>query len=146
MSDWTLLALAVALCLILIGIAVALVLTGPGTRRGRDPRSRPERSSFRRGGEKRTPRRAGIIINPTKFDDVAAVRQELTEASRALDWAEPLFIETTIDDPGTGQARVAIEEMPVMREDMVARTRGKIAERGRLILRPAPPWAKRAPR
>ncbi|WEV77592.1 diacylglycerol kinase family protein [Janibacter cremeus] len=110
MSDWTLLALAVALCLILIGIAFALVLMGPGARRGRDPRPRPERSSFRRTGAKRTPRRAGIIINPTKFDDVAAVRQELTEASRVLDWAEPLFIETTIEDPGTGQARVAIEE------------------------------------
>lgn len=110
MSDWTLLALVVALCLILIGVAVALVLLGPGVRRGRDAPSRPERSSFRRKEEKRASRRAGIIINPTKFDDVTAVQQELTAASRELGWAEPLFIETTIDDPGTGQARQAIEE------------------------------------
>ncbi|WP_338749787.1 diacylglycerol/lipid kinase family protein [Janibacter alittae] len=110
MSDWTLLALVVALCLLLIGVAVALVLMGPGVRRRRGAPARPERSTFRRKEEKREPRRAGIIINPTKFDDLAAVRQELTAASRDLGWMEPLFIETTIDDPGTGQARQAIEE------------------------------------
>nr|WP_246297397.1 diacylglycerol kinase family protein [Janibacter cremeus] len=83
---------------------------GSGVRRGRGVPSRPERSTFRRKGEKRAPRRAGIIINPTKFDDVAAVQLELTAASRDLGWNEPLFIETTIDDPGTGQTRQAIEE------------------------------------
>lgn len=109
-SDWTLLALVVALCLILIGVAAVLVLTGPGVRRGRDTPSRPERSSFRRTGESKAPRRAGIVINPTKFDDVTAVQRELTAASLDLGWAEPLFIETTIEDPGTGQARLAVEE------------------------------------
>lgn len=110
MSDWTLLALVVALCLLLIGVAAVLVLMGPGVRRGPDAPSRPARSSFRRSKEEAAPRRAGIVINPTKFDDVAAVREELTTASAALGWAEPLFIETTIDDPGTGQARQAVEE------------------------------------
>ncbi|NYF98036.1 diacylglycerol kinase family protein [Janibacter cremeus] len=110
MSDWTLLAFVVALSLLLIGVSVALVLMGSGVRRGRGVPSRPERSTFRRKGEKRAPRRAGIIINPTKFDDVAAVQLELTAASRDLGWNEPLFIETTIDDPGTGQTRQAIEE------------------------------------
>lgn len=110
MSDWTLLAIVLALCLILIGIAVTLVLKGPGIPRGRHARARPERSSFRRKGHEEAPRRAAIIINPTKFDDVDGVRTELTAASRALGWTEPLFIETTIDDPGTGQARLAVEE------------------------------------
>lgn len=110
-SDWTLLAITLALCLILIGVVVALVLKGPGVTRGRHVRPRPERSSFRRKSGHHAPsRRAAIIINPTKFDDVAAVRAELTAASRALGWDEPLFIETTIEDPGTGQARLAIEE------------------------------------
>ena len=109
-SDWTLLAIVVALCLLLIGVVVALVLKGPGAPRGRHARTRPERNSFRRKGDDPPPRRAAIIINPTKFDDVAAVRAELTEASTELGWAEPLFIETLVDDPGTGQARQAVEE------------------------------------
>ena len=109
-SDWTLLAIVVALCLLLIGVVVALVLKGPGVPRGRHARTRPERNSFRRKGDDPPPRRAAIIINPTKFDDVAAVRAELTEASTELGWAEPLFIETLVDDPGTGQARQAVEE------------------------------------
>lgn len=110
MSDWTLLAIVVALSLALIGVAVALVLLGPGASRGRHAPSRPERSSFRKKGEDKAPRRAAIIINPTKFDDVPAVQRELTAASKELGWAEPLFIETLIDDPGTGQARQAVEE------------------------------------
>ena len=109
-SDWTLLAIVVALCLLLIGVVVALVLKGPGAPRGRHARTRPERNSFRRKGDDPPPRRAAIIINPTKFDDVAAVRAELTEASTELGWAKPLFIETLVDDPGTGQARQAVEE------------------------------------
>ena len=110
MSDWTLLAIVVALSLVLIGVAVALVLKGPAARRGRHAPPRPERSAFRKKGEEKAPRRAAIIINPTKFDDVTAVQEELTAASRELGWAEPLFIETLIDDPGTGQARQAVEE------------------------------------
>ncbi|MGO1166261.1 MAG: diacylglycerol/lipid kinase family protein [Janibacter sp.] len=111
MSDWTLLAIVVALCLILIGVVVALVRGGPGAARGRHGRSRPERRSFRRDEDhEETPRRAAIIINPTKFDDVSVVETELTAASRELGWEAPLFIETTIDDPGTGQARQAVEE------------------------------------
>ncbi len=110
MSDWTLLAIVLAVVLILIGVAVALVLKGPRASRGRHSTPRPERSSFRQKGDERRPRRAAIIINPTKFDDVAAVRAELTAASEDLGWAEPLFIETLIDDPGTGQARQAVAE------------------------------------
>ncbi len=110
MSDWTLLAIILALSLVLIGVAVALVLLGPGASRGRRAPSRPERSSFRKRGEDKAPRRAAIIINPTKFDDVPAVQRELTAASTELGWAEPLFIETLVDDPGTGQARQAVEE------------------------------------
>lgn len=110
MSDWTLLALVLALSLALVGAAVGLVLAGPGAFGARHRRARPERSSFRKGGRSKDLRRAAIIINPTKFDDVAATRAELTAASTDLGWAEPLFIETTIDDPGTGQARLALEE------------------------------------
>src|SRR5699024_1263381 len=47
---------------------------------------------------------------PSKFKDPAATKAELTTASTELGWQEPLFIETTIEDPGTGQARQALEE------------------------------------
>lgn len=113
-SDWTLLALAIALSLALIGVVVGLVLAGPGPARtrARHRRPRPERSSFRRSSKDkgRAERRAAIIINPTKFDDVSLVRAELTQASAQLGWAEPLFLETTVQDPGTGQARQALDE------------------------------------
>lgn len=109
-----LLALAVALCLLLGAVVVWLVLNDPGTRgRGRHA-ARPHRRSFRRAddesGEEVAPHRAAVIINPTKVDDVAEVRRRLTSVSAAIGWAEPLFYETTIEDPGTGQARLAIDE------------------------------------
>ncbi|WP_433955518.1 diacylglycerol/lipid kinase family protein [Janibacter indicus] len=110
MPDWTMLAIAIALCLVLVTVVVALVLRGPGAAGARHAASRPERHRFRKDeGSKPAPRRAAIIINPTKFDSVPATRAELTAASRELGWEEPLFIETTIDDPGTGQAREAVE-------------------------------------
>lgn len=108
-SDWTLLALALALSLAIVGVIIALVLAGPGAARARHARPRPTRGSFRRDGAPERPRRAAIIINPTKFDDVAATRRELTAASAALGWSEPLYIETTAEDPGTGQAREALD-------------------------------------
>ena len=104
------LAIAIALCLVLVAVVVALVLRGPAAAGARHAASRPERHRFRKDeGSKPAPRRAAIIINPTKFDSVPATRAELTAASRELGWDEPLFIETTIDDPGTGQAREAVE-------------------------------------
>lgn len=109
-SDWTLLAIVIALCLALVAVVVVLVRSGRGTAGRRRDRLRPDRHHFRKGeGEDATPRRAAIIINPTKFADVPATRAELTAASHELGWEEPLFIETTIEDPGTGQARQALD-------------------------------------
>ena len=54
-------------------------------------------------------RRAAVIINPTKFSDVDDVRQQVSQASRGHGWAPPLFLETTAEDSGGGQAREALE-------------------------------------
>ncbi len=110
MSDWSLLALVIVIGLALIAVVIALVLAGPGRSRRDQAAQRPDRDSFRRKRSQRRPRRAAIIINPSKFKDPAATKAELTTASKELGWQEPLFIETTIEDPGTGQAQRALEE------------------------------------
>src|SRR5690348_10156897 len=58
--------------------------------------------------EDRPDRRAAVIINPIKFDDLDAVREQVTRICRQHGWVEPLFLETTEDDTGAGQAREAL--------------------------------------
>src|SRR4029453_9620989 len=76
-------------------------------------RRRPHRDEFRPEGseEEAAPlKRAGVIVNPTKFTAVAPARGRLTATCKAQGWGEPFWYETTIADPGTGQARKAGEE------------------------------------
>lgn len=116
-GPWTLLALAVALCLLLCALVVWMVLTDPdpGPRgRGRHRARRPPRSAFRPEAdpEAEPPRRprAAVVVNPTKVDDLAATRASLAQASARLGWDDPVVLETTAEDPGTGQARLALEQ------------------------------------
>ncbi len=53
-------------------------------------------------------RRAAVIINPMKSsgEDFKAAFHRLCETQ---DWAEPLWLETTAEDTGLGQAREALE-------------------------------------
>jgi diacylglycerol kinase family enzyme len=55
-------------------------------------------------------RRVAVVVNPTKFDDVAAARRQVAGTCAALGWAEPLWLETTAEDPGPGQTRQALAE------------------------------------
>lgn len=54
--------------------------------------------------------RAALIVNPTKFDDAAGLRKPITDLFRRQGHPAPLFYETTVDDPGRGQARQALDE------------------------------------
>ena len=113
MPGSVLLALAVVLCLLLGAVVVGLVLSDPAGRRGGRHAARPPRRSFRKEHDDAEPeplRRAAVIINPTKVDDVAAIRRQLTAVSTQVGWDEPIFYETTVDDPGTGQARLAVDD------------------------------------
>jgi diacylglycerol kinase (ATP) len=51
---------------------------------------------------------AAVVANPTKVE--ADTRDVITELCVELGWAEPLWIETTVEDPGTGQAEKAVEQ------------------------------------
>ena len=51
-------------------------------------------------------RRAAVVYNPVKVD-VDELRAAVTAAETDAGWAESLWLETTVDDPGTGQARDA---------------------------------------
>ena len=103
---------AVVVLAIVVAVIVArrdVVLEATGIARRR---RRPHRDDFRPEGsdEDAAPlRRAGIIVNPTKFTDLPAVRARVTATCQAQGWGEPIWLETTITDPGTGQARQAVE-------------------------------------
>ena len=105
----------------MLGLALARRCAAPRTgcapagppRARRFGRRRPHRNEFRPEGhvEPEAPsRRPPIIINPTKFDDLPSVKRRITKVCSELGWHEPLFIETTAKDTGTGQARAALEE------------------------------------
>jgi hypothetical protein len=48
-----------------------------------------------------------VVVNPTKAEP--GTREEIIAVCTGLGWAEPLWLETTVDDPGTGQAAEAVE-------------------------------------
>lgn len=77
--------------------------------------------AFRRRRRRRTARPAlaplppsaqlplpAVVINPVRFNDLAAVHTKITAVCHELGWAEPLWLETSIEDPGIGQARAAL--------------------------------------
>lgn len=74
-------------------------------------RPRPPRDHFRTGEDTRAPvKRAGIVVNPTKFADLPDLRQRVTSTCLANGWGEPMFYETTVEDPGQGQAAQAVRD------------------------------------
>lgn len=50
-----------------------------------------------------------IVVNPIKFDDLAALKDRVATLCAEQGWAEPEWYETTAEDPGTGQAQAAID-------------------------------------
>jgi YegS/Rv2252/BmrU family lipid kinase len=52
--------------------------------------------------------RAAVVLNPTKLDDDEAFRKSVRRAMDDHGWDEPLWLETTAEDPGRGQAESAI--------------------------------------
>jgi len=55
-------------------------------------------------------RRAAVVANPTKHDDITRLRDTVRSAMSKHGWDEPLWLETTAEDPGTAQAADAVRD------------------------------------
>jgi diacylglycerol kinase (ATP) len=98
----------VVLALVVGGIVLTRVAP-EATATFRRRRPRPPRDHFRSGDETPAPvKRAAIVVNPTKFTDLPMVRERITATCHANGWGDPMFYETTVEDPGAGQAAQAV--------------------------------------
>ncbi|MDQ3760715.1 MAG: diacylglycerol kinase family lipid kinase [Actinomycetota bacterium] len=48
------------------------------------------------------------MINPCNVDDLAKLHAQIAEMCAELGWAPPLWLQTTVEDPGGGQAQAAL--------------------------------------
>lgn len=55
-------------------------------------------------------RRAAIVYNPTKVTDLESMTDRVARYMRHIGWAEPLWLGTTVDDPGAGMCAAAVED------------------------------------
>ena len=53
-------------------------------------------------------KRAAVIYNPTKFDDLSLLRRRVAAEVRAAGWLPTVWLETTPDDPGRSMAHRAL--------------------------------------
>lgn len=116
MDNWWVIGLIVLGVIVIAGTLIWL-----GTSRTRSRRQPPASSAHQdrqapvdRSGEQPAAERprAAVVVNPTKFDGnrTDRPRAEITSICEANGWAEPLWLETTEEDPGYGQARQALAE------------------------------------
>jgi diacylglycerol kinase (ATP) len=53
--------------------------------------------------------RAAVVVNPVKVGDPEKFRETVEAALAEHGWTDPMWLETTPEDPGQGQARTAAE-------------------------------------
>jgi YegS/Rv2252/BmrU family lipid kinase len=53
-------------------------------------------------------KRAAVVVNPTKLDDDDAFRKSVRQSMDDHGWEEPLWLETTPQDPGQGLVKSAV--------------------------------------
>ena len=97
-AEWWFVALAVLIAVLILG-TVAFVI-------GRERRSVAAQDRLQAEDEDRP--LPAVVVNPTKIE--SGTRERITSVCTGLGWAEPLWIETTVDDPGTGQAKTAVDK------------------------------------
>ncbi len=53
--------------------------------------------------------RSAVVVNPAKVTDMEALRTTLSAGLAQAGWPEPMWLETTPEDPGRGQASEAVK-------------------------------------
>ena len=53
--------------------------------------------------------RAAVVLNPIKVDDLEAFKEDISLALVGQGWDEPMWLQTTPTDPGSGQAAYAAD-------------------------------------
>lgn len=86
----------VILSVLLVGLLIAFLV----------PRSRSRTATEPFAADPEDRPVAAIVANPIKAE--ADTREVVARLCAELGWAEPLWLETTIEDPGTGQAAAAV--------------------------------------
>jgi diacylglycerol kinase family enzyme len=56
------------------------------------------------------PLRTAVVVNPNRVEGTDELRHQITDQLAAAGWPAPDWLETTAEDPGTGQARRAVED------------------------------------
>ncbi|HEY4315416.1 MAG TPA: diacylglycerol kinase family protein [Actinomycetes bacterium] len=54
--------------------------------------------------------RAAVVHNPTKVTDLPALKRRVEPVMARAGWEPPLWLETTVEDPGAGMARQAVAD------------------------------------
>ena len=54
-------------------------------------------------------KQAAVVLNPSKLPDVEAFKDRVRLVAEQHDWNEPVWYETTVEDPGYGQTQDALE-------------------------------------
>ncbi len=96
---------------LLLGTAAAVLLgtAAPAPLSGRTVRWRRSHADDPGRDDPPLPvRHAAIVLNPTKVPDALLLRAEAQRICADEGWGEPRFYETTVEDPGGGQARDAV--------------------------------------
>jgi diacylglycerol kinase (ATP) len=93
-GDWWVLVIA---ALPVVALLVAVIVRGRGA--DAEPHALPAEPD-----DQPLP---AVVANPTKTEP--GTRRRIEAVCASLGWAEPLWLETTVEDPGTGQARLAVE-------------------------------------
>ncbi len=55
-------------------------------------------------------KRAAVVFNPTKVTDLDALKRRVEPFMASNGWEPPLWLETTVEDPGIGMCRQAMDE------------------------------------
>lgn len=55
-------------------------------------------------------KRSAVILNPAKVGDVEEFKAKVLSIAHVHGWGEPLWFETTVEDPGHGQTEAALAE------------------------------------